>query len=797
MITEQNGVFYLQTENTGYAFRVTETGQLEHLYYGRKIRGMEHCFEALSLKQAFAPGNTISYDAAHGNVTLESLPLEFSTLGKGDVGEPVLELVHPDGCRTSDFVYDSYEISQGKEVFQSLPGSYDEKQQVMQLKMILRDAFQKQKLELFYWVYSETDVITRSLRLTSEAEGTVRLERALSMLLDLQGTDYLADTFTGAWAREMHRNMVPVCGGKVVLSSMTGTSSSRMNSFFMLEKPDTSEDAGECLGFHMLYSGNHYEALESSPFGKTRVVMGIQPQGFCWNLNPGESFETPEVVMSFSAKGRNGLSRNLHAFIREHIVRGSWKHRERPILINSWEAFYFQFNEARLLKLAEAAKNVGIELFVLDDGWFGNRDDDTSSLGDWRENLKKLPGGLKGLSEKLGKLGMKFGLWVEPEMVNVKSDLYQQHPEWVLEHPGSPHSEGRNQRMLDLGNPEVQNYIIEEMSRVFSSADIAYVKWDMNRIVSDAFSRTLPAQQQGEVMHRYYLGLYRCMKELTQRFPDILFEGCASGGNRFDLGILCYFPQIWASDNTDSFCRAEIQNGYSYGYPQSVISAHVSSCPNHQTLRVTPLETRFGVAAFGILGYECNLLDMKKEDLEAIRVQTTLYKQWREVLQYGQFYRGRTFGDGGQSSFLKEDGNLQEWYCVSKDRARAVMLLLRKAAIPNAAGIRIRMKGIDSEKTYYFSNRELRYNVKGFGDLVNTVAPVHIRQDSLLHNAVAHFVKMDGEKEEYVLGGDALMYAGVNLKQPYGGTGYSEQVSYLPDFSARMYFLEEIERMEQ
>ncbi|MBR6478387.1 MAG: alpha-galactosidase, partial [Lachnospiraceae bacterium] len=425
--------------------------------------------------------------------------------------------------------------------------------------------------------------------------------------------------------------------------------------------------------------------------------------------------------------------------------------------------------------------------------WFGNRNDDTSSLGDWTENKKKLPNGLHGLAKKVNAMGLDFGLWVEPEMVNVDSDLYRAHPEWVLEIPGWPHSEGRNQRILDLSNPAVQDYLIGEMTRVFSSANITYVKWDMNRIYGDAYSQALPADQQGEVIHRCQLGLYRCMKELTEAFPQILFEGCASGGNRFDLGILCYFPQIWGSDNTDALCRGEIQNGYSYGYPQSVIGAHVSSCPNHQTLRVTPLETRFTVACFGILGYECNLSDMKKEDLDAIKEQIALYKEWRSVFQFGQWIRGRCYGPGaGSVSNLREqEGNLQEWFCVSEDGKREVMALLQRFAIPNGHSQRIRARGLDPEKTYRFTNRLLKYNVKGFGDLVNMVAPIHIKQDSLIHNVVAKFVKMDGETEDYLLRGDVLMRGGVNLKQPFGGTGYNDQVRYFQDFGARMYFVEE------
>ncbi len=820
MIRESERCFELSTKDTTYVFRVLSNGLLEHVYYGERIEllGEEELakgqVEAVAEKQAFAPGNSLVYAKEEQSFAPEYGGLECSAPGKGDVREPMAEVVGRSGARTLDFVYDSHEISVGKKAFETLPGSVDEADQVQQLKVVLKDRWQALTLELYYWVYEDCNVITRSAVLINDGAQTIAandgeqaindgeqaanigeqaviINRLLSMLVDLEGDDWRTHFFTGAWAREMKENCVPLVGGKLVLSSATGTSSNRANPFFFLEKEDTSEDHGACLGFNLIYSGNHYEALEVSPYGKTRVATGISPQGFSWLLAPGERFEAPETVMTYSAEGRNGMSRNMHAFVREHIVRGTWKKKERPILLNSWEAYYFDFNEAKLVRLAETAKSVGIELFVMDDGWFGKRDNDTCSLGDWTENKKKLPGGVKGLAKKVNALGLDFGIWVEPEMVNVDSDLYRAHPEWVLEIPGKPHSEGRNQRILDLSNPLVQQYVIEEMSRVFSSANIAYVKWDMNRIYSDAYSQALSPERQGEVVHRCQLGLYHCMKELTEKFPEILFEGCASGGNRFDLGILCYFPQIWGSDNTDAMCRAEIQNGYSYGYPQSVIGAHVSSCPNHQTLRVTPLETRFAVASFGVLGYECNLADMKKEDLDAIKTQIELYKKWRSVLQFGTWIRGKSFAGHGISNLRDCAGNLQEWFCVSEDQKYEVAVLLQRFAIPNNHSLVLRPRALDPEKLYRFSNRELKYNVKGFGDLVNTVAPIHIKQDSLLHNMVAKFVKMDGETEDYLMRGDVLMRGGVNLKQPYGGTGYNEQVRYFPDFSARTYFVEE------
>ncbi len=788
--------FILETEHTSYIFHILDTGHAEHLYYGRRIHIGEQGqgLEALAEKRAFPQGNTNSYDSTHENLTLENICLEMSSYGKGDIREPFIEVTCGDGGSTSDFLVREAAVTADKPEYRTLPGSYGGAGEVEHLCVTLEDKGYGLRLELHYYVYPQCDVIARSCILCNDSEGTAWVRRLMSLQLDLADTGYVMSTFTGAWAREMHRTDIPLQSGRYANASYTGTTSSRANSFVMLSRPGTTEDTGECMGFHLVYSGNHYEAAEVSPYGKTRLVTGINPQSFCWRLEPGEELEAPEAFFTWSGQGFNGMSGRLHTFIREHIVRGEWKEKERPVLLNSWEAAYFDISESKLLRLAKAGKSVGIELFVMDDGWFGERDDDTSSLGDWQENRKKLPGGVAGLAKKIRELGMGFGIWVEPEMVSVKSGLYREHPDWTLEIPGHAHSEGRHQRLLDLANAEVQDYVIHSMSQVFASGEISYVKWDMNRTFTDYFAPSLPAERQGETAHRYMLGLYRCMRELTERFPHILFEGCSAGGNRFDPGILCYFPQIWASDNTDALCRAEMQHSYSYGYPLSVLGAHVSGCPNHQTLRRTPLDTRFGVAAFGLCGYECNLCDMKGEELEAVRGQIALYKLWRDVLQRGSFYRGRGMGSGSQAgcgALRGGDANVLEWTCVSPDKKRAVGLLMQRLAVPNTTTETYRARGLEPEAVYRFYGRKLQYNVKDFGDLINTVSPVHIRQDSLVHDLVARFVKMDGETEDTVAYGDALMYGGVKLKSAFAATGYDGNVRYFPDFGCRMYFMEQ------
>lgn len=780
MISENMGLFTLDTANTTYAFKVLPTGHLEHLYYGKKIN-IGGGAQALSRRQTMPVGNTVSYSKDNPSFSLEAARLEMSSYGKGDIREPFVELVHADGSFTSDFLYDSYEIKKGRDELATLPCSYGSEDEVSQLKIILKDKNYGLTLELYYYVYEDCDVIGRSCRLVNDSQDSVNIRRIMSMLMDIDGAGYVFTTFNGAWAREMDRHDTVVTAGKHVNSSYTGTSSSRANPFVMVSKKDTTQEHGSCIGLNLIYSGNHYEVVEVGMCDMTRVAVGINPQSFSYILEPGSDFEAPEAVLTYSDSGFNAMSHNMHAFVRKHIVRGEWQYKERPVLLNSWEAAYFDISERKLYDLAKAGRDVGIELFVMDDGWFGTRNDDSQSLGDWYVNKKKLPGGLKGICEKINGLGMSFGIWVEPEMVNVNSELYRNHPDWAMDIPGCAHSEGRNQRVLDLCNPEVAEYIVESMTRVFSSANIAYVKWDMNRIFSDYYSKYLHAQgrPQGESAHRYVVALGKIMRTLVERFPHILFEGCAAGGNRFDLGILCYFPQIWASDNTDAVSRTYIQEGLSYGYPMSVVSAHVSACPNHQTLRVTPLTTRFNVAAFGVCGYECNLVDMKREELNEIKTQISIYKQWRHTMQFGTFYRQRT-------------GNIHQWTVAEEDGSRAVGLVMQELVHANTQNEVYYAAGLDADAVYRFYNRPLKHNVKEFGDLINTATPIHIRQGSLLHSMVAKFVTMPGETEKYELGGALLMEGGVQLKQAFAATGFSEEVRHFPDFASRVYFMEKI-----
>jgi len=788
VITEDTPLFKLDTDNTTYMFKVTATGHLEHLYYGSKIDADSS--DGLVEQHEFAEGNTNSVDNEHKNFSLENIRLEMSSYGKGDIREPMLVLTNPDGSSTSDFRYDSYGISRGRKEPEDFPGSYGSEEEVDVLEIVLKDEENSLTLKMYYCVYSRCNVITRYARLINEGSGNVKIERLLSMLIDFDNGDYTMHTFTGAWAREMHLSDIPVKAGRNIVSSYTGTSSSRANPLVMISEGMVNEEYGRVYGFNLIYSGNHYECCEMSPYGKVRFAAGINPEGFCWKLAPGESFDAPEEVMTFSRHGFGEMSRNMHDFVNTHIVRGEWKERLRPILLNSWEAAYFKFDQRTLLKLARKAKMVGVELFVMDDGWFGERNDDTSSLGDWYPDMKKLPQGVKGLCDRINKMGMDFGIWVEPEMVSENSNLYRAHPDWAIRIPGKKHSEGRNQMILDLTRVDVQQYIIDSMSELFSSCNIAYVKWDMNRTFTDVFSQAVPSDRQGEVIHRYYMGLYHVMNVLTRRFPKILFEGCAAGGNRFDLGILCYFPQIWASDDTDPAVRAEIQTSYSYGYPPSVISCHLSDSPNHQTLRKTLIETRFNVASFGVLGYECNLCDMENYRFEKIKKQIAFYKEWRQVMQFGRFYRIVTYKDtlsSNPSVIWPTTGKHLEWCMASRDRLSAVSMIMQLTVIPNSQGAVIHPAGLIPDCLYDISGYETKHNILAFGSLVNTGSPIHIKEGKHLHNILARHIFITGEKESHTMYGNAIMEAGVHLRSAFAAVGMNDNVRYYQDYGSRIY----------
>ena len=523
------------------------------------------------------------------------------------------------GC---DFVYEDHRIYDGAYTTEGLPTAYGEAQT---LSLTLSDKkFSGIKLVLNYTVFEECDVIFRNVELINNDCGAIYIRKLMSLMVDFAEADYEMLTLDGDWCKEAHEHRRFLECGVLVNESTVGASSNKHNPAFALLERGTDESRGKAYGFNLIYSGNHYSAVERSSFDTARAMTGINPHCFLWKLAEGETFVTPQAVMTYSPAGLNGMMANMHDFVNSHIVRGEHKNADRPIVLNNWEATFFNFNRRKILALARSAKKLGIEMFVLDDGWFGKRNNDLAGLGDWVENRKKLPGGIKYIANAVNRMGMKFGLWFEPECVNPDSDLYRAHPDWAISIEGRALTLGRNQLILDLTRKEVREYIIDSVDKVLSNANIEYVKWDYNRHISDMYSSSL--KQQGEFFHRYTLGLYEVLGEIFyKRHPNILFESCSSGGNRFDLGMLCFSPQIWTSDNTDPIERLDIQGGIYNFYPQSCVSAHVSMAPHAQTLRDTPLSTRFNVAAFGVLGYELDFSELTPEERRQVK------KQWLSI----------------------------------------------------------------------------------------------------------------------------------------------------------------------
>ena len=777
MIKKKDNVFHIDTCNTSYIFAVMPGGQLQNLYYGKRIRSTSD-YSPLFEKYPIGYGNTVSYSQEDTGCSLDNICLEYSAGGKGDYRLSPIQLVMPDGSYTCDFIYKSYEIIDGVQPIKGLPHAVENGEKVHTLKIELTDKLFDVSLLLYYTCFEKYDTIVRKAQLLNNSEADIFINKMMSFNLDLPERDYSLLTFDGLWVRERCKNERELTSGIIVNQSTTGASSNRHNPFIILKKRNADEFKGNCFGFNLVYSGNHYEAIETTEYNKVRIMSGICPEYFNWQLKSGETFSTPEAVLSFSSNGLNGLSTNMHNFIKKHIIRGEWAHKERPILINNWEATYFDFNEGKLMKLAKEAAKLGIELFVLDDGWFGERNNDTSSLGDWTVNERKLPHSLNGLAKKINDLGMMFGLWFEPEMVNENSNLYRQHPDWTIKVPGRVPSLGRNQLVLDLTRQEVRDYIVQAVCSVLDSANIEYVKWDMNRHISDAYSNNL-GKNQGEFYHRYILGLYDILNRICSKYPHILFESCSSGGNRFDLGMLCYMPQVWTSDDSDAVERLKIQSGTSYGYPLCTMGAHVSASPNHQTLRTTPIETRFNVAAFGVLGYELDLTMVSQAELKAIGQQIEFYKQYRRLLQFGQFYR------------LEDvDSRLSSWMVISEDKKRALIGTYQTLAQPNPSPDILKGAYLEDVVQYTVKVRKQYMSIKAFGNLINHITPVKIKADGVIHTIASNHYMMQTEDEQYVAYGDLINNAGIKLNQQFSGIGYNDKVRVMGDFGSRIYCID-------
>ncbi len=757
MVIFENNVFHLQTQNTSYLIGVRDGRYLEQLHYGKRIKRAVN-YETLFEKVGTGYGNS-NVTPMDSKLTLDNLCLEYSFAGTGDYRNMPMTLQMPDHGFSNNFLYATHKIYQGiyeETMLTCMPHAREDwhrKEDITTLVITLSDSVYPVELHLIYTVFPDSDVITRRVKIINNSKSDLKLSKIMSMMLDLPTKDYELHTFDGLWIRERQHNKKQLVSGIYINDSTTGTSSNRHNPFIMLTKKGCHQNVGDCYGFHLIYSGNHYEAVEVSGYGKLRIMTGISPHQFFWTLREEEAFYTPEAVLTFSDQGQNGLSQRIHNFVNNHIIEPEWAYRERPILINNWEATYFDFNDSKLIDIAKEAKQLGMELLVLDDGWFSNRSDDTSSLGDWTVNETKLGGTLESLGKRINDIGLKFGLWFEPEMISENSRLYEMHPDWAVKAPDREVYLGRNQLVLDLTRSEVRSYIIEAISKILKSAPIDYVKWDMNRNISDAYSISLK-HRQGEFFHRYVLGLYEVMGAIVKAFPNILFEGCSAGGNRFDLGILYYMPQIWTSDDTDANERTHIQEGTSFGYPISSMAAHVSAVPNHQTLRDTSIETRFHVACFGVLGYEIDITKLSEEEKQAIEQQISFYKKHRQLFQFGTFYR------------LDSDENHVLWQVVSEDRTESIVMLYQRLAIPNPSSDILKVVGLLEEEEYTIKVRKQYRSKRVQSDAADSKPE---------------------ELESYQANGDLLMNAGIKLSQQFAGIGWEANMRRMGDFSSQLY----------
>lgn len=686
---ESSKEFHLTNGQVSYVMEIMENGQVEQLYYGKAIRDRENFHH---LHEEMPRALTAVNVPEPGLLSMQYTKQEYPTYGTGDFRMPAVTVQQKNGSRISNFVYQSHEIYAGKKDIAPLPSTYVEvDSEADSLEIVLHDEITDTDAVLCYTIYADYPVITKNVRFLHKGKDAIILDRALSACVEFNDMDFEMVHLAGAWSRERYVKTRKLEMGIQAIQSLRGASSSEHNPFLALKRPNTDEQQGEVYGFSFVYSGNFLAQVEVNTHQMTRVTMGIHPEMFSWQLHAGESFQTPEVVMVYSDQGMNRMSQTFHSLYKNRLVRGEWRDKSRPILLNNWEATYFDFNEEKILNIAKKAKEAGVELFVLDDGWFGARNDDYRGLGDWYVNLEKLPNGIKGLSEKVEDLGLKFGLWVELEMVNKDSDLYRAHPDWVIGAPGRFESHARHQHILDFSRKEVVDAIYDMISKIIAESKISYIKWDMNRYMTEPFSRGGSPEDQGKMMHKYILGVYDLYTRLVTDFPHILFESCASGGARFDPAMLAFAPQTWTSDDTDASERMKIQYGTSYVYPVVSMGSHVSAVPNHQLMRTTPLATRANVAYFGTFGYELDLNLLSEDEMVQVKNQIAFMKEYRDLIQMdGDFYR----------LVNPFEGNDTAWMVVSKDKKEAVAAYYQRLNKVNASWLRFKLDGLDPDALY-------------------------------------------------------------------------------------------------
>ena len=693
--SEKNKIFTITTKKTTYQFQVDGFGFLLHLYYGARIEG-EMDYLLTFYDRGFS-GNP--HDAgADRTYSMDVLPQEFPCMGNGDYRSSALIVQNMDGTYSCDLRYQGYEIQEGKYGLKGLPAVYASSEEAQTLVIHMEDPVTKVRADLLYGVLPEYDIITRSVKIQNQGNEKIYLEKAASACLDFLWGDYDLISFYGRHTMERNFQRTPVEHGMQLMGSRRGTSSYQYNPFMILCDRKTTETTGSCYGMLFVYSGGFRMEAEKDQFNQTRAIMGLQSEKFRYPLMPGEEFIVPETVLTYSAGGFEQLSHNLHKCIRTHVCRGKYRDLVRPVLVNSWEAAYFDFDGEKILELAKNAADLGMEMVVLDDGWFGKRDSDNSGLGDWTVNEKKLGCSMGELAAKVNQMGLKFGLWIEPEMISEDSELYRQHPDWVLQIPGRKPIKGRNQLVLDFSRKEVRDSVFDQICEVLDHANIEYVKWDMNRSISDVYS--MRTTDQGRVLYDYVLGIYEFLEKMIDRYPDLLIEGCSGGGGRFDAGMLYYTPQIWCSDNTDAIDRTRIQYGTSFAYPVSTVGSHISAVPNHQTGRVVPLHTRNVVAMAGTFGYELDLQVLNEDAKQKIRSQIQNYHKYAELIQKGEYYRL-------SDPFCDE---IAAWAFVSEDQKEVLLNVVMLETHGNMPVNYVRLRGLCSDMIYENEQTGKRYS---------------------------------------------------------------------------------------
>ncbi|MDR2149345.1 MAG: alpha-galactosidase [Spirochaetaceae bacterium] len=674
---QQTKTVHLYNSSLSYLFTLLYTGAVGQVYCGAPLAPRSYPFLALS-----ASGGVFHPDK-------NTVRFEYPAYGTGDYRTPAFVIQSRNGSTVTEPLYQSHKIYDGKPSVSALPALYTEREDEAQtVELTLFDAPSGVRIILYYTIFTDLPVIARRARFINAGEEPCRVRKAMSLNLDLPDRDWHLLTVSGAWARELQISEKPLMPGFQGIKSSRGNSGHQQNPFLILKRPATTDSGGEAWGFSLLYSGNFSATVESDCYGTSRVQLGINDETFSWKLEKGESFDTPEAVLVYSPDGLNRLSQVFHTVYQSRLARGPWRDKERPVLLNNWEGTYFNFTEHKLLAMASAAKELGIELFVLDDGWFGERDNDSSSLGDWFADTRKLPSGIAGLAEQITGMGLQFGLWIEPEMISKKSRLFELHPDWAIGVPGRCRSEQRNQYVLDMSRQEIVDYLTTIITDLIESAPISYIKWDMNRSITEPFSLSLPPDRQGEFFHRYILGVYELYDRLTTRFPQVLFESCAGGGGRFDPGILAFAPQAWLSDNTDALERLRLQASASLVYPQSSWGSHVSAVPNHQTGRSTSLNFRAMVAFFGNLGFELDPTTLSPEEKQAIASVCAFYKAHRRTFQYGRFFR-----------LAVPDPALYAAWQVSSE-AETLVGFYKLLAQPNRPPVRLHLAGLEPALVY-------------------------------------------------------------------------------------------------